>query len=79
MRCNTNDTKDETTRVEYRKANLSEARQSAAEFIVAVSKNEYDLCDQHTVNRIFFLVRIILSNASVFSSRFRHHMLTIVK
>jgi hypothetical protein len=66
-------------RVKYREAIISEARQTAAEFIIALSKNEYNLCDSHTVEQVFSLIKVILYNPSVFSSRFRHHTLTVAK
>ncbi|CAF3555590.1 unnamed protein product [Rotaria socialis] len=71
--------KNDEERILYQKANISEARQTAAEFIIALSKNEYDLHNFDTVNNIFSLVNIILSNAAVFNSRFRHHTLIVVK
>ncbi|CAF3719792.1 unnamed protein product [Rotaria socialis] len=72
-------TEDTTKRVEYHKANILEARQTAAEFIIALSKSEYNLDDSNTLTCIFSLIMIIFSNANVFSSRFRHHTLTVVK
>jgi hypothetical protein len=63
----------------YYKANLSGARQTAAEFIIALAKNEYNLHDYNTMKRIFTLTKDILSNATVFSSRFRHHTLTVIR
>ncbi|CAF2115391.1 unnamed protein product [Rotaria magnacalcarata] len=72
-------TEDKTKRVEYHTANLLEARQTAAEFIIALSKNEYDLDNSYTLKRIFSLIKLILYNRNVFSSRFRHHALTVVK
>ena len=65
--------------LEYHKANLTEVRETAAEFIIALSKNEYNLNDLYTIRRIFSLIKVILFSATVFSSRFRHHTLTIVK
>jgi hypothetical protein len=66
-------------RVEFREAIISEARQTAAEFIIALSKSQYNLNNSYTVEHIFSLIKVILSNAAVFSSRFRHHTLTVVK
>ncbi|CAF2107866.1 unnamed protein product [Rotaria magnacalcarata] len=71
--------KNDEERILYQKANISEARQTAAEFIIALSKNEYDLHNFDTLNDIFSLVKIILSNAAVFNSRFRHHTLIVIK
>ncbi|CAF3314667.1 unnamed protein product [Rotaria sp. Silwood2] len=65
--------------IKYHKATISEARQTAAEFIIALSKNEYDLNDLDTRNNIVFLIEIILSSAAVFKSRFRHHTLKVAK
>ncbi|CAF1565093.1 unnamed protein product [Didymodactylos carnosus] len=65
--------------VVYHKANISEARQTAAEFIIALGKNEYNLHDSCMGDKIFSLIRIILSNATVFNSRFRYHTLIVAK
>jgi hypothetical protein len=79
MRSNSTNAEDSKTSIKYHKANLSEARQTAAEFIIALSKNEYNLHDSHTVGCIFVLIRDILSNAATFSPRFRHHTLIVTK
>jgi hypothetical protein len=79
VRSNPTNIVNQEKRINYHKAKLTEVRQTAAEFIIALSKNEYDLHDSYTLERIFSLTRIILSNATVFSSRFRHHTLTVVK
>jgi hypothetical protein len=70
---------EQNRRVEYHRASLSEARNTAAQFIMSISKNEYDLKDPDTAESIFNLIMVILSNESVFSYRFRSHTLTIVK
>jgi hypothetical protein len=70
---------NEKRRIEYYRANLSEARNTAAEFIIAIHKNEYNLLDSDTMETIFSLIVVILSKPDVFSSRFRHHTFTIVK
>ncbi len=72
-------TDNEKRRIEYHRANLSEARNTAAEFIIAIHKNEYNLLDFGTMEIIFSLITVILSKPNVFSSRFRHHTFTIVK
>jgi hypothetical protein len=72
-------TESEKGCVMYHKATLSEARETAAEFIIALSKNEYNLNDFDTVKRLLVLISAILSNAAVFSSRFRQHTLTVIK
>jgi hypothetical protein len=66
-------------RIEYCKANDLETFDTAARFIIALSKNKYNSDDHRTVRDIFFLIKSIFSNSSVFDSRFRYHTLTIVK
>ena len=65
--------------LEYHRASLSEARNIAAQFVLSISKNEYNLHHPNTIESIFQLIKIIFSNDSVFSSRFRYHTLTTVK
>ncbi|CAF3319103.1 unnamed protein product [Rotaria sp. Silwood2] len=71
-----NDNKDRL--IQYDRVNLSEMRNKAAEFIIALNKNEYNLDDIRTVNNIFSLVLLILSTPTAFSSRFCHHTLKVV-
>ncbi|CAF4065985.1 unnamed protein product [Rotaria sp. Silwood1] len=78
-RSNSINTNNENKYIKYRRANLSEARNMATQFIIAISKNEYNLSDLETINNIFSLIMIIFSNSNVFHSRFHHHTLTIVK
>ena len=78
-RLNSTNTESEKKYIEYHRANILETRQTAAEFVIALTKNEYDLTDWRTIDTIFALVKVILYNSNVFSSRFRHHTLTIVK
>ena len=78
-RLNSTNTESEKEYIKYHRANILEARQTAAEFVIALTKNEYDLTDWRTIETIFALVKVILYNSNVFSSRFRHHTLTIVK
>jgi len=73
-----NDDTNEKHYIRYRHANLSEARNTAAQFILSISKNEYNLYDADTLDFIFYLIMIIFSNNNVFSSRFRYHTLTII-
>jgi hypothetical protein len=73
-----NDTGNDTC-VEYHRANLVETRTTAAEFIIALTKNAYNLVDYGAVDDIVSLIMVILSNPTVYSSRFRHHTLTIAK
>jgi hypothetical protein len=67
------------THVEYHRANLVETRTTAAEFIIALSKNAYNLVEYGAVDDIISLITVILSNPTVYSSRFRHHTLRIAK
>jgi hypothetical protein len=78
-RTNPVDTKDENKRVEYRRANVLEARDTAAQFIIAINNNEYNLNDFITLQIIFDQVIVILSNRDVFTERLCHHALTVVK
>ncbi|CAF3319114.1 unnamed protein product [Rotaria sp. Silwood2] len=69
----------EPSHVKYHQVkNISEARDTAAEFIIALNDKKYDLHDFNKVERVFSLLMIIFSNANIFSSRFRHHTLTVV-
>jgi hypothetical protein len=74
----TNDENEERI-INYHRANLSEARNTAAEFIIAIYKNHYNLLDCYTVMNVFSLIMVIITKSDVFSSRFRHHTVTIVK
>ncbi len=78
-RTNSVDTQDEDKCVEYRRANVSEARDTAAQFIIAINNNEYNLNDFITLQIIFCQVMAILSNPNVFTERLCHHALTVVK
>ena len=75
----TNPDQNEDQRVKYERASLVEKRQTAAEFVVGIAKNEYQLDDPNTANNIFNLMNIIVSYSSVFSSSFRCHTLTIAR
>lgn len=66
-------------RVEYLRATLGETRQTAAQFVIGVAKNEYELDDPNTANDVFNLMNVILSISSVFSSSFRYHTFRIVR
>lgn len=63
----------------FRRATLSEARETAAEFVRALANNEYNLNDSDTIEEIFYLVKIIVSQRTVFSPRFRHHTMKVAK
>ncbi|CAF1562872.1 unnamed protein product, partial [Rotaria sordida] len=77
LRSNPVNIENENQRVKYYKANLSEARQTAAEFLIALARNQYKLSDSNTRKDIFTLINIILFNPAVFNSRFRHHTLRV--
>jgi len=79
MQSNSTNAEDSKISIKYHKANVSEARQTAAEFIISLAKNEYKLSDSNTNKTIFTLINIILFNSAIFNSRFRHHTLTVVK
>lgn len=70
---------NEEQRIVYHPANLSEARDIAAQFLLALSQNQYQLLNKETADEIFSLILIIISNTDVFCSRFRQHTLTITK
>jgi hypothetical protein len=71
---------DERKRIVYERANsLSEARNTAAKFVIALTKNEYNLHDFKTIECIFSLISVTFSDGRVFNSRFRHHTFTIVE
>ena len=66
--------------IEYHRVkNISEARNTAAAFVLALTRNEYNLHHFKTNECIVSLISIIFSNRDVFSSRFRHHTYTIAK
>jgi hypothetical protein len=56
-----------------------EVRDTAAQFIIALSKNEYNLDDSNTLWSIFSLIMVVLSYPDVFGVRLCHHMLTVTK
>ncbi|CAF3952351.1 unnamed protein product [Rotaria sp. Silwood1] len=64
--------------IQYDRGNLLEMRNKAAEFIIALNKNEYKLDDIQTLNNIFSLLMVIFHTSKVYSAKFRHHTLTIV-
>ncbi|CAF0868695.1 unnamed protein product [Adineta ricciae] len=65
--------------VKFVRANVGETRNLAAKFVMAVSKNEYDLNDEKTRNQMYVLIMDILSNPTIFNIQFRYHTLVIVK
>ena len=66
-------------RLHYHRASLTEVQNAAAEFIIALNKNEYDFNDIQTMNTVFSLILIIFSTPKVFSSQFRHQTLIVVR
>ena len=76
---NDNENKNEKQRVKYCKVTLSEARQIAAQFVIGLAKNEYQLDDTNTTNNIFKLINIIFSHSDVFCSTFRCHTFNIAR
>jgi hypothetical protein len=80
VRLNSGHITDEKLCVKYRRVNnLLEVRDTAVEFIIAISKNEYNLDDANTLKSIYSLIMIILSNLNIFGLRLCHHTLTVVK
>ncbi|CAF4678171.1 unnamed protein product, partial [Rotaria sp. Silwood2] len=59
--------------------NIFEARNTAAEFIIALHKKKYDLHVFAIKKQIFSLLMVIFSNSNIFSTRFRHHTFIVVK
>jgi hypothetical protein len=67
-------------RVEYSRAtNLLEVRDTAAQFLFGLTKNEYNFDDSNTLSSIFSLIIIIVSNPDIFSVRLCHHSLIVTK
>ena len=63
----------------YQDASPSEARDTAVEFVVAITNETYDLNNVETVNIIFDLVVDILSFNSVFGPRLRYQTLIVAE
>jgi hypothetical protein len=71
---------DKKVRVKYSLAkNLLEVRDTAVEFIVSLSKNEYDLNDSNTLHNVYSLIMVIFSNPNIFGSQLCHHTWIVVK
>ena len=80
VRVNSKEIVKKNFRVEYMRAkNLLEVRDTAAQFVIALNKNEYDLHDFDTRCSIFSLIIIILSHPNIFSFRLCHHTLILSK
>ena len=62
----------------YHQANQMEARNTSAEFLVALTKKKYNLDDSRTRDNIFSLIEVILSSPTVFGRWFCLRTLTIV-
>lgn len=59
----------------YHLANLLEVRTTAAEFIIALSKNVYYLQNLDTLKTVFSLIETIFNSVEIFSLRFLYHTL----
>ncbi|CAF0823421.1 unnamed protein product [Adineta steineri] len=70
---------DASKRIDWRRANICEVRNIAAQFIIGISKNAYILNDSGTRNSIFTLLMDIFSHPNIFHSRFRYHTLKVVE
>ncbi|CAF1439750.1 unnamed protein product [Adineta steineri] len=73
---NINDTKKH---LEWHRANICEVRNIAAQFIIGISKNAYNLNDSGTRDSIFTLLMDVFSHPNIFHSRFRYHTLRVVE
>ncbi|CAF1125323.1 unnamed protein product [Adineta steineri] len=73
------DIDDTNQHIEWRQANICEARNIAIQFIIGISKNVYNLNDFETRNSVFILLMNIFTHPNIFHSRFRYHTLQIVK
>ncbi|CAF0727527.1 unnamed protein product [Adineta steineri] len=73
------DIDDANKHIEWRRANICEARNTAIQFIIGISKNAYNLNDFDTINSIFTLLMVIFSNPKIFGLSYRYHTLKIIK
>ncbi|CAF0868673.1 unnamed protein product [Adineta ricciae] len=64
--------------VKFVRANVGETRNLAVQFMMAISRDEYDLNDLETKDEVFSLIMSIFSNSKVFNIKFRSHTLKIV-
>ncbi|CAF1627558.1 unnamed protein product [Adineta ricciae] len=64
--------------VKFVRANVGETRNLAVQFMMAISRDEYDLSDLETKDEVFSLIMSIFSNPKVFNIKFRSHTLKIV-
>jgi hypothetical protein len=80
LRTKSDDIDTKKFRLEYSPVtSLMEIRDIAAQFIIGISKNEYDLKDSDTLNNVFSLIMTILSNPIIFDMGLCDHMLTMIK
>ncbi|CAF1675236.1 unnamed protein product, partial [Adineta ricciae] len=70
---------DRNRRLVYRPVkNVGEARTLAAQFILSLSRDEYDLNDFRTIESVFSLISVIFTRRDIFNSQFRYHTYTIL-
>lgn len=80
IRLNSSNIASENLCIEYSRAkNLLEVRDTAVQFIMALTKNEYNLDDSETLRSIFSLIMVVLSGPNIFGLRLCHHTLTVAK
>ena len=80
VRLHSNDIDTKNSRIEYSRAkNLLEVRDTAVQFIIVLSKSEYNLDDPNTLCSIFSLIMVILSHPNEFGLRLCHHTLVMTK
>jgi len=59
-------------------ADRSSARNTAASFVVALTKNKYSMRDHRIANKAYQLILFILSHPRTFRSRFRFHTANVI-
>ncbi|CAF1646974.1 unnamed protein product, partial [Adineta ricciae] len=70
---------DRNRRLFYRPVkNVGEVRTLAAEFVLSLSRDEYDLNDFRTIESVFTLISVIFTRRDIFNSQFRYHTYTIL-
>jgi hypothetical protein len=80
VRTNSDNIDEKKFSVEYSRANNRlEVRDTAAQFIIGLSKNEYNFDEVDTLQSIFTLIMMVLSNPNIFGVRLCHHMLIVTK
>ncbi|CAF1072111.1 unnamed protein product [Adineta steineri] len=63
----------------YREKNLCEVRNNAAQLVLSLTKNAYDLNDLQTIEYIFLVITIIFSRKSIFNLQFCYHTYKILE